>query len=503
MQRANMNKRPRIDSNDPPQSPPNDNDKPIDERAIGLRGGVGSTTEFQDLPLSLITIMFTSTPAIPIDPQELIDRLRASGFTEAARVLSRNLGNKDFWRNIVGECFPNISQLPVHIEEKLRSGKRYYNVPSDANLPASEPRTAIDQAWRDAFHHVINVLQSMETRALRGRPDWGDGDDDDENDNIFFVADSSGFVPPLRLEAATQETCGSYVRREHTDRLQFDVDTENQAVFAFKLNVSTSGPDDDVGMSDDEIDVSLRYDDLPTIGHMARGTTPETIGTVPQLLGRDESPAGAFVYRGQLTVPAPFDRFVVGEYDVRWNTQIPHAVSRFQRMLPPRLNFRANIDAHLTVRPWLIDDTVLFAVEVRQRRPRTEIVRRMSIPLRMTLSWAGGVPERSPVETSTVPWMYRVDRLYDDIRAVAARNNTRTPPVAYWRVSIADEWNADGSVAHMIVITHDTFRKAKDTYLNELLGPPRPHRPMSARTPGADWYDKRAEYVDVKVVFRV
>jgi len=455
-----------------------------------LRANAPPSTSLQDIPLEVLLMMFTETPGVPTNLHELVTRLRNSGFTKGARFIEQHMGQPGFWRNLTRQCFPLVTQLPSHIEEWLRGGKRYYNVPDDVVMPITQPRSATSQAWRDAFRHILGVLNSMHTRVLRATGV--------EYPSSTLVA-NSGFAPPLALPHTSIETCDTYVNHAHEVSVTYGVDEEAQAPFTFYLNMSSRGTDEDEqGMSDDELELGVEYDELPVLGNM--GNQVGGNATVAALLNRSTSSGGAFVYRGVVRVPKPFDGVISADYEVRWKTKIPQLSERFARIVPPALKVRAVVDARLVVQPWRIDDRFLFAVDARQVHPRSTRVRTLGTPVRWLVdTYTNGVLSQT-VFDETLPARFRLAWLWrDGMLKLATVHSTAMEAAIHFDVDT--DWAPNGTVSQSLHIDSSTRELYKKTLLIEIIGPVRPMRPVPASAPEAAWFPdvRRKSHVTIHV----
>jgi len=465
------------------------------------------------LPLEVLVMLFNATPGAQLEPATLVARLRGAGFVEAANGFAAALAKPGFWQTQMRACFPRVTQLPAYIEEALQAGRRYYNVPAEAKVGPMEPRLAIDQAWRDAFRHVLLVLRSTMVRFDRAVYDQATA-------SSSFVAlpqpatGASDFVPSLHFERAAGETCDQYVNREHTRSETFAVANENEAEFRAHLNWSVYGDDDEQGMSDDEIDVELGYDDLPTLGAMARRLDSGG-GSVAELLLRQGANNGAKVYSGSVPVPEPFDRVVDVDYTIRWAIRLNALPLIVQSVLPTQCNLTASMEARATVKPWLVDDAFLYAVDLRQARRRSRQWRD-TLPFRYVLHTDGGGLVAGTLQ-ERINGRTRTRRLVDAVlrelgRTVTDRNVMRALNSAGKDglvVSMFSDFgvaanNTELTFSNEIVLADESRPETDKVYVGELLGPVRPHRPVGEGATGYSWYAKakRDSAFTVHVRFR-
>jgi len=454
------------------------------------------------LPIEILVLLFSDTPGAQLEPGTLVERLRGAGFVVAADAFAKAIGKTGFWRVQTRACFPRITQLPAYIEEALQAKRRYYDVPDDVKLGAMEPRLAIDQAWRDAFRHVLLVLRSSMARVERAIYD-------PVTDTGRFVplpipaTGPPDFAPTLRFELGVGETCDQYVNRKHTLSQTFAVANENEAQFRAHLNWSVYGDDDEQGMSDDEIDVELGYDDLPTLGAMARRLDSGG-GSVAELLLRQGANNGAEVYSGSVPVPAPFDRVADVDYTIRWAIRLNALPLIVQSVLPTQCNLTASMETRCTIKPWLVDDAFLYAVDLRQTRRRSQQWRDV-LPFRYVLHTGGGghvvgtLQERINGRTKVARLVSAVLRELErtvaaDRNVLRALNGAGANGLA---VSMATEFGVTNEgteltfSSEVVLNNEDGPPTTNDAYVGELLGPVRPHRPVAERATGYTWYKKQ------------
>jgi len=461
---------------------------------------------FARLPLTVINMLLTQTSGSFINPERLAAVLRARGFADVALNVLYLTGSANFWKDMTTNCFRHITQLPAHIEHQLRRGTTYQEHDaseydderaSGGPLPPSEPRRAIDQAWRAAFRYILRTLIYARVGIYTG------------NEHRGMLKWSPSLSIPTN---DTLLTCDSYVNKRHTALYSYTVgvdDEDERATFLFQINSAPSGDDDEQGMSDDEIEIGIRdVIDLPSAASLARNVSNDvTIAELIPVHGK----GGARVYAGSITTSEPYTRLLSCTYDIRWI--MPALRNRFSTSIVPHI--RAAVNARLHIDPSEIDDRALYAIDLRQRRPLFRAQSNDPLPIR--LRYLDSTQPAQPLIVEHIHTFSTKLSIDDSMRnslfrVVASHrvyNAAHGGVVAgglqhRLRLIIDAEWAADGAVTARHTLNEgETYRTA--VFLGELVGPPRPHRPIAERAVYAAWYPsadfpRRPAYINVDVL---
>jgi len=438
------------------------------------------------LPASILFFLLTDAGAF-LQPQLIEKRLAADGKFAEADAFRRAIDMSGFWRAIARQCFPLVTQLPVVIEQRVRSN--HYKAPT------KEARD--NAAWADALRYIGTVLSNIYVGVTQGGR---------TTPNVRFES-------PLSLVEDPLATCSKYADEEHVASYRFDVpanNDEDETAYQFSISVTASERDGGNGFSDDELEVDI--DDFPGVNNFGALST----SAIQDMFSAN----GALVHESKAAFPNVYAPFMQANYRLYW--RLLNRGRLAQRLASPTPELATRVEARLSVTPKFLDDRALWAIGVRQTSALSEVSHELlPVELIVTRSEQTTIDERSaviaqdfldvPARTMLMhPNEYAgigfrntslfsfIRQLYEDVVGARAPPGSQT----VWQIDIG--WEKDGTPIEALDIQFRSF-ESSHSMLGEWVGPPRPGRPVLEGQPHATWYsgsvfDANNEQRTVRVV---